>query len=250
MLAGIRDILVISTPDDTPLFRRLLGDGSDWGIGLSYAVQPQPRGLAEAFLIGEGFIAGDGCALILGDNIFFGHGLPEMGRRAAAAEKGATVFAYRVDDPTRYGIVEFGAEDGVAISIEEKPAQPKSGWAVTGLYFYDRDVVDVARSVRPSQRGELEITDVNRAYLERGDLRVERLGRGFAWLDTGTHDSLHEAAAFVRTIEHRQGIKIACPEEVALGLNLIDEDCVLRRAASLGRSGYADYLRSVVAAAS
>ena len=248
MLAGIHDILVISTPEDTPLFRRLMGDGSAWGIRLSYAVQPQPRGLAEAFLIGEGFIAGDGCALILGDNIFFGHGLPDMGRRAAAAKKGATVFAYRVDDPTRYGIVEFGAEDGIAVSIEEKPAQPKSAWAVTGLYFYDRDVVDIARSVRPSQRGELEITDVNRAYLERGDLRVERLGRGFAWLDTGTHDSLHEAAAFVRTIEHRQGIKIACPEEVAFGLNLIDEEGVLRRAANLGRSGYADYLRGVVAA--
>lgn len=246
MLSGIRDILIISTPHDIGLFERLLGDGSAWGISLSYAVQPQPNGLAEAFLIGADFIAGDPCALILGDNIFYGGGIGDKGRRAAGRGQGATVFAYRVKDPQRYGIVEFEEATGRALSIEEKPARPRSFWAVTGLYFYDADVTDIARGVKPSARGELEITDVNNAYLERGTLQVEQMGRGHVWLDTGTHDSLHEAAAFVRTIEHRQSMKIACLEEVGLEMGFIDEDRVLERADALGRTDYADYLRSLV----
>ncbi len=248
MLAGIRDVLIISTPHDLPLFRRLLGDGSAFGINLSYAEQPQPNGLAEAFIIGADFVAGGPSALILGDNIYHGDKLGDKAAAAAAeaANGGANVFAYHVEDPERYGVVAFDSMTGKATSIEEKPASPKSNWAVTGLYFYDSDVVDIARSIRPSPRGELEITDVNRTYLERGDLHITRLGRGYAWLDTGTHDSLHEAGAFVRTIEHRTGIKIACPEEVAFELGWLDGEALLSRAASLGKTGYADYLRRLV----
>jgi len=214
MLANIRDVLVISTPNDLPLFRRLLGDGSQWGIKLSYAEQAEPRGLAEAFVIGADFIAGERCSLILGDNMFFGHGLSECLRQAAAREKGATIFVHPVNDPERYGIAEFDA-DGRVISIIEKPKEPRSHMAVTGLYFYDEQVVEIARSVKPSWRGELEITDVNNAYLQRGDLYVQMLGRGFTWLDTGSHDSLLEAGAFIRTIEHRQGLQVGGPEEIA-----------------------------------
>ena len=248
MLAGIRDILVISTPRDLPLFRALLGDGSAFGVSIHYAEQPQPNGLAEAFIIGADFVAGQPSALILGDNIYHGDKLGEKCRSAAeeAARGGANVFAYHVEDPERYGVATFDADTGKATSIEEKPAAPKSNWAITGLYFYDSDVVDIARSIKPSNRGELEITDVNRTYLERGDLHVTRLGRGYAWLDTGTHESLHEASAFVRTIEHRTGIKIACPEEVAFELGWLDADAVLARAAELGKTGYADYLRRCV----
>jgi glucose-1-phosphate thymidylyltransferase len=249
MLAGIREILVISTPRDLPLFEALLGDGSAYGVDFSYAEQPQPNGLAEAFIIGADFVAGKPSALILGDNIYYGAKLGDECAAAAAEASagGANVFAYHVDDPERYGVVSFD-KGGRATSIEEKPASPASNWAVTGLYFYDEQVVDIARSIAPSARGELEITDVNRTYMERGDLQVTRLGRGYAWLDTGTHESLHDAGSFVRTIEHRTGIKIACPEEIALGAGWLREEEVLARAAKLGKTGYADYLKKLVAA--
>ncbi|MDK1491802.1 glucose-1-phosphate thymidylyltransferase RfbA [Sinorhizobium sp. 7-81] len=243
MLAGIRDILVITMPRDRPLFEGLLGDGSGFGLSISYAEQAEPNGLAEAFIIGRDFIGDGAVALILGDNIFYGAGLPELCREAAARKTGATVFAYRVDDPERYGVVSFSGESGLAETIEEKPKRPRSSWAVTGLYFYSNDVIDIAASIRPSARGELEITDVNRAYLARGDLHVCRLGRGFAWLDTGTHDSLHDAASFVRTIEHRQGIKIMCPEEIAFELGYVSADQVLARADLLGKNDYTTYLQ-------
>lgn len=242
MLAGIREILIISTPRDLPLFQELLGDGADFGIQLSYAVQPQPNGLAEAFIIGREFIGSSSVAMVLGDNIFFGDGLSDLCRQAAARESGASVFAYYVNDPQRYGVVEFDA-NGTALSIEEKPTVPKSSWAVTGLYFYDNDVIDIAASITPSARGELEITTVNSTYLERGKLHVKQLGRGYAWLDTGTLDSLHEASAFVRTIEHRQGIKIACPEEIGVEMGWLTIDRMLQRAEQMGRSEYANYLR-------
>lgn len=243
MLAGIRDVLVISTPVDLPRFETLLGDGSAYGISLSYAVQPEPRGLAHAFIIGREFVGSNSTALILGDNIFYGAGLISIVRQAAQRKDGATVFAYPVDDPQRYGVVSFDPDNGRARSIEEKPRKPKSNWAVTGLYFYDNDVLDIAASLKPSARGEFEITDVNRTYLERGKLRVERLGRGFAWLDTGTHDSLHEASAFVRTVEHRQGLKVMCLEEIALDLGYLTPQQVLARADLLGKTPYAYYLR-------
>lgn len=247
MLAGIRDILVISTPRDLPAFQSLLGDGQEFGLKFSYAEQPQPNGLAEAFIIGRDFIGDDNVAMILGDNIYFGEGLSQMGSEAAAREKGATVFAYYVNDPERYGVVSFDRDSGRALTIEEKPKEPKSNWAVTGLYFYDNDVVDIASRIKPSARGELEITTVNNEYLERGDLHVKQLGRGYAWLDTGTHDSLHEASSFVRTIEHRQGIKIACPEEIALEKGWVEAGDVLQRATALGKNEYAVYLRRRVA---
>ncbi|MFA6031717.1 MAG: glucose-1-phosphate thymidylyltransferase RfbA [Myxococcota bacterium] len=246
MLAGIREILVISTPRDLPVFRELLGDGSEFGIDLSYAEQPQPNGLAEAFIIGRDFIGKDGVSMILGDNIYFGDGLSGLCRAAAARETGASVFAYHVEDPERYGVVSFDKATGTALTIEEKPRKPKSNWAITGLYFYDNDVVDIARSIRPSERGELEITSVNNAYLERGQLHVHRLGRGYAWLDTGTHDSLNDASSFVRTIEHRQGIKVACPEEIAFEQGWLTADKVLQRADRLGKNEYAAYLRKRV----
>lgn len=242
MLAGIREILVISTPRDLPQFQQLLGDGSAFGVSFSYAVQPSPNGLAEAFIIGREFIGTSPVALILGDNIFYGDGLSERCRAAVARESGASVFAYQVEDPQRYGVVTFDRATQRALSIEEKPVQPRSNWAVTGLYFYDNPVVDIAASIKPSARGELEITDVNRTYLEQGNLHVVRLGRGYAWLDTGTHDSLHDASSFVRTIEHRQGIKVMCPEEIGFELGWLSEEQVLRRAASLGKTDYARYL--------
>ncbi|QRM57734.1 glucose-1-phosphate thymidylyltransferase RfbA [Sinorhizobium sp. BG8] len=243
MLAGIREILVISTPRDLPCFQALLGDGSDFGLNLSYAEQPHPNGLAEAFIIGRRFIDGGNVAMILGDNIFFGHGLPAVCRQAAARQRGASVFAYHVDDPERYGVVSFDKTNGKAMSIEEKPAKPKSNWAVTGLYFYDHNVVDIASSIEPSERGELEITAVNNIYLERGELHVCQLGRGYAWLDTGTYDSLYDAASFVRTVERRQGVQIACPEEIALEMGWLGPEDVLRRASMLGKTAYASYLR-------
>ncbi|WP_026615148.1 glucose-1-phosphate thymidylyltransferase RfbA [Ensifer aridi] len=243
MLAGIREILVITMPRDRPLFEELLGDGSELGLAISYAEQAEPNGLAEAFIIGRNFIGDSNVALILGDNIFYGAGLPELCREASARESGATIFAHQVDDPQRYGVVSFNSRTGQAETIEEKPERPRSSWAVTGLYFYKNDVLDIAASIRPSARGELEITDVNRAYLEQGDLHVCRLGRGFAWLDTGTHDSLHDAASFVRTIEHRQGVKVMCPEEIAFELGYVSADQVLARAALLGKNEYAAYLR-------
>lgn len=245
MLAGIRDVLVISTPEDTPRFSSLLGDGSQWGLNLEYAVQPSPDGLAQAFLIGEKFIGNSNCSLVLGDNIFFGYALSEQLQAAAAQQTGATVFAYRVRDPERYGVVEFDSQ-GRALSIEEKPFQPKSPFAVTGLYFYDNDVVEIAKSIRPSSRGELEITDVNRTYLERGTLDVNVFGRGVAWLDTGTHDSLLEAATFIQTIERRQGLKIACPEEIAYRMKFITGDDLAALAEPLRKSGYGEYLLAIL----
>jgi glucose-1-phosphate thymidylyltransferase len=241
MLAGIREILIISTPQDLPHFARMLGDGSQFGVHFDYAEQPSPDGLAQAFLIGERFIGRDPVCLILGDNIFHGQYFGGQLQRAASRTRGATVFGYWVKDPQRFGVIEFDAA-GQAVSIEEKPAQPKSSYAVTGLYFYDNDVVDIARAVRPSARGELEITDINNAYLARGDLRVERFGRGFAWLDTGTHDSLLEASQYVQTIEHRQGLKVACLEEIAYQQGWIDEACLLRQAKAFGKTGYGQYL--------
>ncbi len=241
MLAGIRDILVISTPDDTPRFQQLLGDGHRWGLNLQYAVQPSPDGLAQAFIIGKEFLAGEGCCLVLGDNIFYGHDFQKTLLQAAAHKSGATVFAYPVLDPERYGVVEFDA-NRKAISLEEKPLKPKSRYAVTGIYFYDAQVVEVAENLKPSPRGELEITDVNRWYLERGELRTELMGRGMAWLDTGTHDSLLEASNFIRTIEVRQGLKVACPEEIAFRLGYIDADQLKALAAKIAKSTYGQYL--------
>ncbi|MFH2204819.1 MAG: glucose-1-phosphate thymidylyltransferase RfbA [Elusimicrobiota bacterium] len=245
MLAGIRDILVITTPHEQDGFRRLLGDGSDVGLSISYAAQPRPEGLAQAFIIGRDFVGGDGVSLILGDNLFYGDNLPEYLRRAASREQGATVFAYRVRDPKRYGVVEVDAE-GKAVSIAEKPERPKSNYAVTGLYFYDNRVLDIAAALPPSPRGELEITDVNRAYLERGELDVEVLGRGFAWLDTGTHQSMLQAANFIQAIEERQILKVACIEEIAYRQGYISADDVRRLADGLGKTSYADYLREML----
>ena len=241
MLAGIRDILVISTPIDLPLFERLLGDGSQYGLQISYREQPSPDGLAQAFIIGEEFIGDDNVCLVLGDNIFHGEHFSQKLQRAVVAEPGATVFGYWVNDPERFGVIEFD-QQGTAISIEEKPTQPKSNYAVTGLYFYDNDVIEIAKNIKPSARGELEITAVNNAYLERGDLRVEKLGRGFAWLDTGTHDSLLEASQFVQTIEKRQGLKVACLEEIAFHNGWIDRDTLLSQARWLGKTQYGEYL--------
>ena len=245
MLAGIRDILIISTLEDTPRFKQLLGDGRKWGLNLSYAIQPAPEGLAQAFLIGKSFIADDPCALVLGDNIFYGHDLTKSLQIANDRGGGATVFAYPVNDPERYGVIEFDRQ-GKALSIEEKPKSPRSRYAVTGLYFYDAQVVEVAASIKPSARGELEITDVNRWYLERGQLHSEILGRGTAWLDTGTHDSLLEAASFIQTIEKRQGLKVACPEEIAYRLGFISESELRTLAAALGKSGYGQYLLGIL----
>jgi glucose-1-phosphate thymidylyltransferase len=244
MLAGIREILVITTPDDAPLFHRLLKDGHQWGIDIQYAMQPRPKGIAQAFIIGRDFVRDDGVSLVLGDNIFYGHGLPALLQRAAAQASGATLLAYRVRDPQAYGVVELDGDR--AVSIEEKPKHPKSNYAITGLYFYDSQVVDIAASLKPSARGELEITDVSRAYMERKQLRVEMLGRGVAWLDTGTHDSLLQASDFISAIEHRQGLKIACPEEVAYSLGLIDAEQLLRLAEPLRSSGYGEYLVGLV----
>ncbi|MHB1462768.1 MAG: glucose-1-phosphate thymidylyltransferase RfbA [Armatimonadota bacterium] len=245
LLAGITEVLVINTPEDSALFQRLLGDGSEWGIKIEYAVQPAPEGLAQAFIIGEDFIGDEGCALVLGDNIFFGHGLPEQLIQATTQPQGATVFAYYVRDPQRYGVVEFDAS-GKAISIEEKPIKPRSNWAVTGLYFYDHRVVEIAKNLKPSPRGELEITDVNATYLQMGELSVQKLGRGIAWLDTGTHESLLQAADFVQTVEERQGMMICCPEEIAWRKGLISDEQLRKLAAPLVKNDYGHYLLEMV----
>lgn len=245
MLAGMRDILIISTPQDTPRFAQLLGDGSQWGINLSYAVQPSPDGLAQAFLIGEQFIGRENAALVLGDNIFYGHEFHKLLNNADAQTSGATVFAYHVQDPERYGVVAFDGQ-GQATSLEEKPAQAKSSYAVTGLYFYDNQVVDIAKSIKPSHRGELEITDLNRVYLEKNQLCVEIMGRGYAWLDTGTHESMLEASQFIETIERRQGLKVACPEEIAFRMNWIDAAQLEKLAQPLAKNGYGKYLLSLL----
>lgn len=245
MLAGIRDVLLISTPEDTPRFQALLGDGSQWGMNIEFAIQPSPDGLAEAFIIGREFVGNQPSALILGDNIFYGHDLIKLVQSANERDHGATVFAYHVHDPERYGVVEFDNQKH-AISIEEKPAQPKSNYAVTGLYFYDEQVCDIAASIQPSARGELEITDVNRHYLQQGDLKVEIMGRGFAWLDTGTHDSLLEASSFISTLQKRQGLMVACPEEVALNAGWIDAEALERLAAPLQKNHYGQYLLSLI----
>lgn len=245
MLAGIRDILIISTPQDTPRFEQLLGDGSQWGLKLQYKVQESPDGLAQAFILGEEFIGSDNCALVLGDNIFYGHDLQKQLEAAITKESGATVFAYHVNDPERYGVVEFDA-NGKAISLEEKPLEPKSNYAVTGLYFYDNRVVQMAKSLKPSPRGELEITDINRIYLDQGNLSVAMMGRGYAWLDTGTHESLIEAANFIQTIETRQGLKVACPEEIAYRKGFINAEQVRTLAAPLAKNAYGQYLLKMV----
>ncbi|WP_447754373.1 glucose-1-phosphate thymidylyltransferase RfbA [Pseudomonas nicosulfuronedens] len=245
MLAGIRDILIISTPQDTPRFEQLLGTGNQWGLNLQYAVQPSPDGLAQAFIIGEAFIGSDPCALVLGDNIYHGHDFQELLLSARQRDTGASVFAYHVHDPERYGVVEFDAA-GKAISLEEKPLKPKSSYAVTGLYFYDNQVVEIAKSIKPSPRGELEITDVNKAYLERGSLSVEIMGRGYAWLDTGTHDSLLEASHFIATLENRQGLKVACPEEIAFRQKWISAEQLEALAAPLSKNGYGQYLKRLL----
>jgi len=245
MLAGIREILVISTPQDTPRFEQLLGDGKQWGIDLSYAVQPSPDGLAQSFIIGEEFIGDDACALVLGDNIFYGHGMDVLLHTAATKQEGGTVFAYHVDDPERYGVVEFD-EQGKAVSLEEKPVQPKSNYAVTGLYFYDNKVVDIAKSIKPSARGELEITTVNQIYLEQGNLDVKVMGRGYAWLDTGTHESLLEASLFIQTLEKRQGLKIACLEEIAFSRGYISAEQLKKLIVPLAKNGYGQYLQRLL----
>lgn len=245
MLAGIRDILLITTPRDQQAFSQLLGDGSQWGLNISYTVQPSPDGLAQAFILGEEFIGKSPAALVLGDNIFYGGGFSKKLKSAARRDKGASVFAYYVQDPERYGVVSFDS-NGIALDIEEKPAQPKSHYAVTGLYFYENDVIDIAKSIKPSHRGELEITDVNKVYLERGDLKVELMSRGTAWLDTGTHNSLLDAANFIRVVEERQGLKIACPEEVAYRMGYISAEQLLALAAPLEKSGYGKYLKNLL----
>lgn len=245
MLAGIRDILIISTPQDTPRFEQLLGDGSNWGLNISYAVQASPDGLAQAFIIGEDFIGNDLSALVLGDNIYHGHHFNELLKSAMVRQDGASVFAYHVNDPERYGVVEFDAQ-GKAISLEEKPVHPKSNYAVTGLYFYDQYVVEIAKSIKPSPRGELEITDLNRIYMEQGKLSVEIMGRGYAWLDTGTHESLLEASHFIATLEHRQGLKVACPEEIAFRQKWIDAEQLEKLATPLSKNGYGQYLKRLL----